>query len=120
MKMFPFGSALKRSGVRLNVHSATVQSMRRCVKGHRRRLLRAQRLGRRRGRNSDGAPAVFDLEPPGRGVKPNMRNTLSVDELDVGGSSEEDQDYSRASPVERGSEVDSGCDEWDLSKGSAS
>lgn len=51
-----------------------------------------------------------------------LKKSLSTDsdELEVDVSSEEDQEEAKAlmftQQVERGFEVDSGCDEWDLSK----
>lgn len=121
-------------GARLNVHRATLKSIKRCVQGQRRRILKAQRLFERM--TSKNLSVNFDLATKKAVVKDavenehNVRNTsadavllkkslsMDSDELDV--SSEEDQEEAKPlnfnQQVERGFEVDSGCDEWDLSK----
>lgn len=121
--------------VRLNVHHATVKSIRRTVKSHRRRILRAQKL-RRRLRSDTPANEHglgFDLPCDAPSSEANQRQgrfrklvSTDSDELEIDGCSEEDQEDQEAAAADdrlagmedevRGCEVDSGCDEWDLSK----
>lgn len=122
----------RRSGrVRLHVHHANVKSIKRSVKCHRKRILRAQKMKRRR--RTSASEMDFDLldsgvmrrSPDAAPAAAVLRKTVSTDsdELEVDGCSEEDQEEAaRARRVdneeeeEHGFEVDSGCDEWDLSK----
>lgn len=113
--------------VRLNVHHATVKSIRRTVKSHRKRILKAQKLRRRR--YSHEAPE-FDCDLPAVAAAAAvvLRKAVSTDsdelEVDVGSEEDQDEETKRMRGAldvdeddeERGFEVDSGCDEWDLSK----
>lgn len=127
-----------RGQVRLNVHHATVKSIKRSVKSHRKRILKAQKLRRRLSKNSRRTDEQHDYDLSGAddegGWMPSAAAVLlkkmvstDSDELEVdGGCSEEDQEEAAAAAKrmaeahdegeERGFEVDSGCDEWDLSK----
>lgn len=126
----------RKKPLRLNVHHATVKSIRRTVKSHRKRILRAQKLRRRL--QFDTPPANehglgFDLPCDAPASEANQRQgrfrklvSTDSDELEVDGCSEEDQEEEERAAAEdrlagmddevRGCEVDSGCDEWDLSK----
>lgn len=103
-----------RGGARLNVHRATVKSMRRSVRSNRRRILQLRRQWR-----SDQRTAV-DLS---NSASPALllKKMMSTDsgQVDVDGSdcSEDEHEDSRlAIPREHGLDADSGCDEWDLCK----
>lgn len=132
-------SRMTTSGARLNVHRATLKSIKRCVRSQRRRIMKAQRLNRRlvQRMTSKNMSVNFDLAANNAGVTVEdtfehvrnisdeaglLKKSLSTDsdELEVDVSSEEDQEEAKAlmftQQVERGFEVDSGCDEWDLSK----
>lgn len=129
-------------GVRLKVHRATIKSIKLNVKSHRRRILSARRLSKQTGENHKKKGEVDDrpwtlndglggnvLYGAGRDAFPPedeetvpstglLAKTMSTDsdELEVDGSSEEDQDESKRITEELVNDVDSGCDEWDLCK----
>lgn len=131
---------LVRGSVRLKVQLATVKTIRRTVKSHRKRILKAQKLRRRfqldamssTHNNGLGCDLPCDADSYrenviGRGDALRLKKLASTDsdELDVDVCSEEDHEdngscgenrFAALEDKERGCEVDSGCDEWDLSK----
>lgn len=126
------GRVHRTGQVRLNVHHATVKSIRKNVKSHRRRILKAQKLRRRLDKIANDLSASSENECSD-GIRTQVTSVLKKmvstdsDELEVdGGCSEEDQEEALVKRMaghdveedqeERGFEVDSGCDEWDLSK----
>lgn len=106
-------------GARLNVRStSTTKSIKQNVMMHRKRILKAKKLKRKQvaaikdQSSLHQQQQLYDLS--GNVQKP-LKKLLSTDsdELEVYGSSEEDQEDSIK---QMGAEEDSGCDDWDLSK----
>lgn len=122
--------------VRLKVQKATIKSIKSTLKTHRKRILKAQKLRRRKTNqtNIDDEedpedelllPSEYvdleqmttrDSKPRSAALRLKCMSTDS-DELEVDDQcSEEDQEEAVLLEECGGCEVDSGCDEWDLSK----